>query len=64
MSGKRYLPQGLVEGCKLRRAVPRDSVISYDDVEFPANRLADRLRLEQPAGSNALAALARNGSRH
>ena len=49
MSEQRYLPQGLVEGCRLRRAVPRDSVISYDDVELPPGRVADRLRLEQYA---------------
>jgi predicted homoserine dehydrogenase-like protein len=47
MSEKRYLPQGLVEGCKLRRPIAKDSVISYDDVELPPDRLADRLRLEQ-----------------
>jgi predicted homoserine dehydrogenase-like protein len=47
MSEKHYLPQGLVEGCKLRRSIAKDSVISYDDVELPPDRLADRLRLEQ-----------------
>ena len=47
MSEKRYLPEGLVEGCKLLRDVPKDSVISYDDVMLPPNRLADQLRAEQ-----------------
>ena len=47
MSGGRYLPQGLVEGCKLLRNVAKDSVITYDDVVLPAGRLADRLRAEQ-----------------
>jgi predicted homoserine dehydrogenase-like protein len=47
MSQGRYLPQGLVEGCKLLRSVPRDSVLTYDDVQLPAGRIADRLRLEQ-----------------
>ncbi len=47
MSTTRYLPEGLVEGCRLRRDLPRDSVITYDDVELPAGRLADRLRAEQ-----------------
>jgi predicted homoserine dehydrogenase-like protein len=47
MSANRYLPEGLVEGCRLRRAIPKNAVISYDDVELPAGRLADRLRLEQ-----------------
>lgn len=47
MSEKRYLPEGLVEGCKLRRDIPKDTVITYDDVDLPPNRLADRLRAEQ-----------------
>jgi len=47
MCGKRYLPEGLVEGCVLTRDVPKDSVITYKDVTLPANRLADQLRAEQ-----------------
>ncbi len=47
MSDGRYLPEGLVEGCRLRRAVPKDRVLTYGDVELPAGRLADRLRAEQ-----------------
>jgi len=47
MSAMRYLPEGLVEGCKLRRAVPKDQVLTYDDVDLPEGRLADRLRAEQ-----------------
>ena len=47
MSGGRYLPEGLVEGCRLKRDISKDSVITYDDVELPGNRLADRLRAEQ-----------------
>jgi predicted homoserine dehydrogenase-like protein len=47
MCEKRYLPEGLVEGCKLNRAIKKDSVISYDDIELPPDRLADRLRGEQ-----------------
>jgi predicted homoserine dehydrogenase-like protein len=47
MSAERYLPEGLVEGCRLRRDVARDEVLSYDDVELPSGRLADRLRAEQ-----------------
>jgi predicted homoserine dehydrogenase-like protein len=43
----RYLPEGLVEGCRLRRDVAIDSVISYDDVDLPPGRLADRLYAEQ-----------------
>ena len=47
MSQKRYLPEGLVEGCKLIQPIKKDAVITYDDVELPPNRLADRLRAEQ-----------------
>ena len=44
MSAGRYLPEGLVEGCRLTRDMPKDAVITYDDVVLPAGRLADRLR--------------------
>lgn len=47
MSQGRYLPEGLVEGCKLVRDVKKDSVLTYDDVQLPPGRLADRLRAEQ-----------------
>ena len=47
MSKGQYLPEGLVEGCKLLRDVKKDSVLTYSDVELPPNRLADRLRAEQ-----------------
>src|ERR1700748_101339 len=47
MSDGRYLPEGLVQGCRLKRAIAKDSVIAYDDVVLPAGRLADRLRAEQ-----------------
>src|SRR4051812_15279247 len=47
MSQNRYLPEGLVEGCKLRRDIKKDSVLTYDDVDLPPGRLADSLRAEQ-----------------
>lgn len=47
MSSSRYLPEGLVEGCTLRRAVAKDQALTYDDVELPEGRVADRLRAEQ-----------------
>jgi predicted homoserine dehydrogenase-like protein len=47
MSNMRYLPEGLVEGCKLKRAIAKDQVLTYNDVELPAGRLADKLRAEQ-----------------
>jgi predicted homoserine dehydrogenase-like protein len=42
-----YLPEGLVEGCTLKRAIGRDQAIGYSDVELPAGRLADAFRAEQ-----------------
>jgi predicted homoserine dehydrogenase-like protein len=47
MCSKKYLPEGLVEGCVLTRDVPKDSVITYNDVTLPADRLGDQLRAEQ-----------------
>jgi predicted homoserine dehydrogenase-like protein len=47
MSKNRYLPEGLVEGCRLKRDIKKDDVITYNDVQLPPNRLADRLRAEQ-----------------
>jgi predicted homoserine dehydrogenase-like protein len=47
MRRNRYLPEGLVQGCRLKRNVAQDSVITYDDVDLPPGRLADRLRDEQ-----------------
>jgi predicted homoserine dehydrogenase-like protein len=43
----RLLPIGLAEGCRLKRDVLRDRVLSYDDIEVPPGRLCDALRLEQ-----------------
>jgi predicted homoserine dehydrogenase-like protein len=36
-----------VEGCRVTRDVAKDAVLTYDDVELPVDRLADRLRGEQ-----------------
>jgi predicted homoserine dehydrogenase-like protein len=47
MCANRYLPEGLVEGCKLRRNIGKDQVLTYDDVELPAGRIADQLRADQ-----------------
>jgi predicted homoserine dehydrogenase-like protein len=47
MCRERYFPEGLVEGCTLVRDVPKDAVLTYDDVKLPPGRLADRLRAEQ-----------------
>lgn len=44
---QRLLPIGLAEDCRLKRDIAKDEVITYDDVEIPAGRLCDELRLEQ-----------------
>lgn len=41
------LPIGLAEGCTLKRDIPKDHVLSVNDVSFPESRLCDRLRNEQ-----------------
>jgi predicted homoserine dehydrogenase-like protein len=43
------LPMGLAEGCRLKRDITKDSVLTYEDVELPKGRLCDRLRAEQNA---------------
>jgi predicted homoserine dehydrogenase-like protein len=46
------LPIGLSEGCVLRRDVPKDGTLSFDDVDEPArDRLVDMLWQEQTARS-------------
>jgi predicted homoserine dehydrogenase-like protein len=47
MCSNHYLPEGLVEGCVLTQDIPKDAVITYEDVILPPNRLADQLRAEQ-----------------
>ncbi|PSB57768.1 NAD(P)-dependent oxidoreductase, partial [filamentous cyanobacterium CCP1] len=46
---QRLLPMGIAEGCRLKRDIPKDQVLTYDDVELPEGRLCDRLRAEQNA---------------
>ncbi|QDL08037.1 NAD(P)-dependent oxidoreductase [Brasilonema octagenarum UFV-E1] len=43
------LPIGLAEGCRLKRDISKDQVLTYDDVELPEDRLCDKLRTEQNA---------------
>jgi len=43
------LPMGLAEGCRLKRDVLMDQVLTYDDVDLPPARLCDKLRAEQNA---------------
>ena len=44
---KNLIPQGLAEGCVLKRDVARDEPISYNDVEPPGDSVATQLRAEQ-----------------
>lgn len=43
----RLLPMGLAEGCRLKRHVAKDTVLTYDDVDLPRDRSSDKLREEQ-----------------
>jgi predicted homoserine dehydrogenase-like protein len=44
MRNNQYLPEGLVEGCRLKRDIRKDDVLTYDDVDLPPGRLADKRR--------------------
>ncbi|MCK9532430.1 MAG: NAD(P)-dependent oxidoreductase [Gammaproteobacteria bacterium] len=44
---QQLLPIGLAVGCRLKRAVSRDTALTYADVEIPPGRLCDQLRREQ-----------------
>ena len=46
-AAENLLPIGVAEGCRMLRAVAKDSPITYADVELPEGRLCDRLRAEQ-----------------
>ena len=41
------LPLGIAEDCILKHDIPKDQVLTYDDVILPEDRLIDRLRKEQ-----------------
>jgi len=46
-SKEKLLPIGLAEGCILRKDIPKDQVLTIDDVIFPEGRLCDNLWKEQ-----------------
>jgi len=46
---KNLLPMGLAQGCRLKRDILRDQVLTYSDVELPSGRLCDQLRAQQNA---------------
>jgi predicted homoserine dehydrogenase-like protein len=41
------LPIGIAEGCILKHDIPKDQVLTYDDIILPEGRLVDKLRKEQ-----------------
>lgn len=41
------VPMGLAEGCRLRKDIRKDQVLTFDDVEVPEGRLCDKLWAEQ-----------------
>ncbi len=43
------LPMGISPGCRLKRDIRKDQVITYDDVELPEGRLCDELWAKQNA---------------
>lgn len=47
VKNENLLPMGIAEGCKLKRDLNKDDVITYDDVELPKDSLAVKLRIEQ-----------------
>jgi predicted homoserine dehydrogenase-like protein len=61
VQAQNLLPMGLAEGCRLKRDVSRDQVLTYADVELPDGRICDKLRTEQDnyfASSSGPAAVA------
>jgi predicted homoserine dehydrogenase-like protein len=54
--GENLLPMGLAEGCVVKRDIPKDTVLTRDDVELPQGRVCDRLRLEQDSHFESMAA--------
>jgi predicted homoserine dehydrogenase-like protein len=44
---ERLLPIGLAEGAKLKRDLPKDTYLTFDDVELPQGRLIDKLYAQQ-----------------
>ena len=48
-TAEKLLPLGIAEGCTVNKDVAKDQTITYDDVELPASRLIDALRIEQSA---------------
>jgi len=41
------LSQGLAQGGRLKKDIPKDQILTFEDVEFPPDRIGDRLKSEQ-----------------
>jgi predicted homoserine dehydrogenase-like protein len=48
-AAENLLPIGIAEGCTLKKNIPKDQVLTYDDIILPKGRLVDSLRKEQDA---------------
>jgi predicted homoserine dehydrogenase-like protein len=46
------LPMSLAEGCRLKQDIPKDQVLTYNDIELPKGRLCDKLWKEQSGYNN------------
>jgi predicted homoserine dehydrogenase-like protein len=44
---EKLLPIGIADGCILKHDVPKDRVLTYNDIILPEGRLVDKLRQEQ-----------------
>ncbi len=44
---EKLLPMGVAVDCRLKRDIPKDDVLRYEDIELPKGRFCDQLREEQ-----------------
>lgn len=44
---QRLLPMGAAQGCRLKRDISKDQVLTHEDVDIPEGRLTEELRAEQ-----------------
>jgi predicted homoserine dehydrogenase-like protein len=49
VQAQRLLPMGAAQGCRLKRDISRDQVLTIEDVDIPEGRLTEKLRAEQEA---------------
>jgi predicted homoserine dehydrogenase-like protein len=47
VAAQALLSMGPAEGCTLIRSLPRDALLTYEDVKIPEGRIVDELRREQ-----------------